>query len=273
MSQHDASFVAGPLRFESAYRLLKPWRWLFNPMFLGFEHIPGHNRLLFVGNHTLFGLLDAPLLLAELWREQGVWPRPLGDHIHFKIPGWRELIEAFGVVDGTRENCAAVMREGDPMIVFPGGAREVAKRKGEKYKLIWKERTGFVRMAMQHGYTIVPFAAIGAEDAFDLKMDTNDLMNTHIGGFVRALGLREELVWPIATGIGPTPLPRPQRFYFKICPPIETEMFQDDFECKKTRLELRGQVQTSIESAIEELLEIQTNDPQKVRWPHLFGAS
>jgi hypothetical protein len=38
------------------------------------------------------------------------------------------------------------------VLVFPGGGREVTKRKGEAHKVIWKERTGFARMAIEHGY-------------------------------------------------------------------------------------------------------------------------
>ena len=63
------------------------------------------------------------------------------------------------------------------ILVYPGGGREVAKRKGESYKLIWKERMGFARLAIEHGYTIVPFAAVGAEEAVDIVLDgDNPLM-------------------------------------------------------------------------------------------------
>ena len=50
------------------------------------------------------------------------------------------------------------------MLVFPGSGREVTKRKGEAYKVIWKERTGFARMAIEHGYPITPFASVGPEE-------------------------------------------------------------------------------------------------------------
>ena len=46
--------------------------------------------------------------------------------------GWRDFLAGFGAVDGTRENCAALMREGESILVYPGGAREVFKRKSEK---------------------------------------------------------------------------------------------------------------------------------------------
>ncbi|MGE5441823.1 MAG: hypothetical protein ACM3Q0_02020, partial [Bacteroidota bacterium] len=60
------------------------------------------------------------------------------------------------------------------IVVFPGGGREVARRKGEQYKLIWKARTGFVRMAIRYGYPVVPFAQVGADDAFDILVDAGE---------------------------------------------------------------------------------------------------
>jgi hypothetical protein len=41
------------------------------------------------------------------------------------------------VIDGTPENVRALVRAGDSIVVFPGGAREVFKRRGEKYTLLW----------------------------------------------------------------------------------------------------------------------------------------
>ncbi len=43
------------------------------------------------------------------------------------------------------------MRRGELVMVFPGGAREVNKRKNERYKLV-ENRLGFARLAIQHGY-------------------------------------------------------------------------------------------------------------------------
>ena len=50
----------------------------------------------------------------------------------------------------------------------PGGVREAYKRKGEEYRLFWPERPEFVRAAARFGATIVPFAAVGAEDGVQL---------------------------------------------------------------------------------------------------------
>lgn len=266
MTRFGAEIVSKVRQLELAYHALQPWRWVTRPVFEGLEQVPSHSRVMFVGNHTLFGVLDAPLLMAELWRQCGVWPRALGDYIHFKVPGWREFLTSFDVVEGTREKCAEVMAQAHPILVFPGGAREVAKRRGEKYQLIWKNRTGFVRMALQFGYTIVPFAAVGVEDAFDIRFDANDLQRSPLGSLLRATGLRDDLVWPIATGLGPTPLPRPERLYFRIGAPIETEHLSEHYEDKEVQLAVREQVKVAVEEGIALLRDKQAQDPERTTW-------
>jgi hypothetical protein len=52
-------------------------------------------------------------------------------------------------------------------LLFPGGAREVNKKVGQEYQLFWKESPDFVRLAARCGAIIVPFAAVGADDAYD----------------------------------------------------------------------------------------------------------
>src|SRR5664279_5318696 len=108
---------------------------------------------------------------VELWRRRGIRLRGLGDHGHYRIPVWRNLLERSGMVRGTRENVRALMRDGQHILVFPGGTGEVFHGRGQKYQLLWKERVGFARLAIEFGYPIVPFAAVGAEEMFDIVID------------------------------------------------------------------------------------------------------
>lgn len=48
--------------------------------------------------------------------------------------------------------------------------REVVKKRGEEYKLFWKDTPDFVRLAARCGALVVPFAAVGADDAYDVVM-------------------------------------------------------------------------------------------------------
>jgi 1-acyl-sn-glycerol-3-phosphate acyltransferase len=284
-----------------AMRWLQPLTRLVDPVFVGVDRIPertprrtagsvpGPNPgpspgpipgdtpgaarpLLFVGNHTLFGMIDSPFLYQELWRTKGIYLRALGDHAHFEVPLWREFIQRCGVVDGTRDNCAALMAAGEAVLVFPGGAREAAKRKGEKYQLIWGERRGFVKMAVEYGCTIVPFAALGAEDALDIVTDAEELLQTRLGPVLQALGLRKDLIPPRVRGIGPTFIPRPERLYFEFCEPLDTAGVRGQHGDDALVDQLREAVRGRIEAGLERLRERRAADPRRPWLPRLMDA-
>lgn len=244
-------------------RLLAPALFATKPLLLGVENIPKTGPLLFVGNHTVYGLLDTWALFLGLFEARGIWLRGLGDHVHFEVPVWRDALLALGAVDGTRENCATLFAMGESVLVFPGGAREVSKRKGEKYTLMWKERIGFARMAIAHQATIIPFSAVGVEDAFDLVLDAQEIFASPLGPLLRRIGVRDDVLLPLGRGIGPTPIPRPERLYFEFAAPISTAPYagqQDDDEACRS---LRDRVKTDIERGIESLRERQANDPDR----------
>lgn len=254
---------------ERAIALLEPWRKLVAPKFLGLDRVPAERPLLFVGNHTLYGVLDIGFLWRELLVKHDIFLRGLADHAHFRIPFWRDLMARWGAVDGTRENCAHLMAHGETILVFPGGAREVAKRRGEAYQLIWKERIGFARMAIAHGCTIVPFASVGVDDAFEIVLDANDLLASPLGGLLRKLNLREDFIPPLARGLGPMMLPRAERFYFEILPPIETRGMDDTEDAARV---LRDQVRSAVQTGLDNLIALRERDPKRKLGPRLLSG-
>ena len=44
-------------------------------------------------------------------------------------PVWRRLLSNLGTVNGTRENTRQLLVDGEAVLVFPGGGREVARRR------------------------------------------------------------------------------------------------------------------------------------------------
>ena len=247
-------------------RVLRPVRRLINPKVYGAENVPERGALL-VGNHTLLGLLDSPLLLAELW-DRGVQPRIMGNHAHFKLPRWRDLLSAIGVVPGTPAIAEEWLRRGETILVFPGGGREVAKRKGEKYQLIWENRMGFARLAVKYGYPIVPFASVGAEDSLDVVVDTDHpRMAPAVRYFEKVSGSPD--LFPIVRGIGPTPIPRPERQYYWFGEPIDVGAIGTTDDRAVT--DVRDQTKAAIESGIEFLLAEQRADPNRSVRRRLFG--
>lgn len=249
-----------------ALRLLEPARRLINPKVYGIENLPGRGALL-VGNHTVIGLLDAPLLCAELW-ERGIRVRVLGNHAHFKLPPWRALLQSVGVVPGTPDSADALMRRGETLLVFPGGGREVNKRKGEKYRLFWENRMGFARLAVEHGYPVVPFATVGAEDALDVVVDTDSRFLKPAQQLFQKLSGSPDFL-PIVRGIGPTPIPRPERQYYWFGDPIDTADIAATDERAVTGL--RDRTKAAIEHGIAFLLEEQRTDSQRSVLRRLTG--
>jgi 1-acyl-sn-glycerol-3-phosphate acyltransferase len=240
---------------------LAPWRALTDPRFYGLDRIGADGAVLLVGNHTVFGMLDMPLMLGEIHRATGRFVRGMADHAHFAVPVWRDVLMRQGGVRGTRENCRALLAAGEAVLVYPGGGREVAKRKGEKYQLLWKERVGFARLAVEAGCPIVPFGAVGAEESYDILLDADSPVLAPIRDLVGRLGGRAELIPPLVRGLGPTPLPRPERFYFAFGEPIDTRAWAGQGEDGVR--ELRDQVRQAVLGRITFLLAEREADPDR----------
>ena len=236
-----------PLEIALCKSTLEPWRALLDPVFFHMERVPTDRApLMFVGNHTLMGLLDVPFFFFELLERHDLFLRSMGDHVHFRLPVWGEFFERWGVVEGDREACGDLLAEGEPVLVFPGGAREVAKRKGEQNRLMWGTRLGFARLAIRHQATIVPFAMLGADEAWDIVLDADEIVDSLLGPLIEASWKLTEIpigsMPPVLRGLGGTPIPRPVRLYFGVGEPISTGAYsgleQDPSACFALREEV-----------------------------------
>lgn len=233
------------------------WRWLTSPKFIGLENIdPSKAPFMFIGNHTLYGI-DMPLLVIEIYEKKGIFMRGLGDYLHFFIPGWRDLMCYYGAVPGTRENCTALLNSGQSLLIYPGGAREVFKRrKDAKYSLMWKDRLGFAKLAIQHGVSVVPVSSVGTEEMMDIIADVPLDWMLKAVGYEKSHGARM-LTVPIPS------LPKPQRVYFKFGAPIDTSRYKGDFENMDFLKELRDECSNAIQQGVELLKQIQSEDPER----------
>ncbi len=235
--------------------LLAPLARVTQPKLYGVDGVPERGAL-FVGNHTLFAFLDLPFMMAELWKRRNIKIRGLGDHAHYGIPVWRDILTRAGMVRGTRDNVRDLMGDGQDILVFPGGGDEVFKDRGQQYKLLWKERIGFARLAIEHGYPIVPFAAVGAEDMLDIVADGSTPVFGQLSALMKKLA--GVSLPPIAFGVGPTLLPKPERLYFWFGEPIDTARLGDEDAAA-----LRDEVRDAVEGGIDFLFAEREADPQR----------
>ena len=261
-SSRSASLPRAPDRrqLDRLTTILAPFRRVTQPKVLGIEHIP-HRGVLFVGNHSRYALLDLPVMMGELWARRRIVVRALGEHAHYAIPVWRDLLTMGGMVRGTRDNVRALMREQQNILVFPGGTGEVFKGRGQDYKLMWKERLGFARLAIEFGYPIVPFAAVGAEEMFHVVVDRDMPIAAQASALMRRLvGVP---LPPIPRGIGATLLPRPERLYFWFGQPVDTRQYRRDGEADTGPRAVRDEVRAAVQAGIEILLAERERDRQR----------
>lgn len=166
-----------------------------------------------------------------------------------------------GAVQGLRENAREAMSKGYSILVFPGGGREVVKRKGEEYQLIWKERYGFLELAKEYGYDIAPFVALGGDEVYELAYDANVLLNTkwfqkilnipRLGKLLR----QGEVIPSIPKNLIPKRIP----FYFQFLARLPTDELYSITQIKHFRQDLQIQIYTEI----EQLKQIRIDEMQK----------
>lgn len=165
--EHDAKWIKRLSALSKLY---------FTPTFIGAEQLDASQPAMYVGNHSMYGVLDSPMLIDYLYNEHQVAVVSIADHSHFYLPLWRSVVKKFGAVDGVPAYVREAMQQGYSILVFPGGGREVLKREVEQYQLIWKQRYGFLKLAQEFGYDIVPFAALGGDEVFDIGFDANKVV-------------------------------------------------------------------------------------------------
>lgn len=180
-----------------------------------------------MGNHTSLGILDLPLLVTHLVATHGLPLRSLAHPAHFDqfstaLPGWGALLADLGAVVATPRNYVRLLASGQPTLLFPGGAREVATRTADaRYQLHWEEGS-FVRAAARHGALIIPVASVGVEDATGIVVDGPGMLAAPLGigaairAAVAAAGLDRDNLMPLVA-----PTPGGERFYFSFGEPID----------------------------------------------------
>ena len=255
LSAYDFS----PPTREETKRFMLPFNLYFSPEYIGLRELDTQRPALFITNHTVWGLLDGYPLGAELYVRKNMFIRALADRNHFRLDAWGNFVKQFGLVLASRKNCAALMERKENILVFPGGAREICKRKGEQYQLKWNDRSGFVRMAMMYGYDIIPVAGVGGEEAFTVEKDAHDFLQTIPGKLLDLSGLKDkwfqggQLIPPKISGVGGTLLPRPVKLFFHIGPRISTRRYRKEYDEPERQEQIKQKVIESMHKQFAEL--------------------
>lgn len=234
----------------------------------GLENIDFTKPVLFVSSHSLYSIVDV-LVFAGIWRQTGELVRGLGDRMHFQLPLWRKLVGNLGLVLGDQKIAESLLNDGQNVLVFPGGAREVMKKRHEIHNLVWKQRTGFIRLAINAGVPIVPVAVYGGDTVMDIVADADDYQQTLLGKLAARSGVLEDY-WrgsdelpPLVKGIGLSLMPKPAKVYVSYGSPICLDGL--DAENPQVLMTARQQVADEIYAMMAQSREQDGQRPQ-ARW-------
>jgi 1-acyl-sn-glycerol-3-phosphate acyltransferase len=244
----------------------------YKPYVAGLDNLPSDGRFLLVGNHTQAGT-EALLIPYLVRRRIGIRVRPLADRRfgNFKGP-MADVFAAAGAVVGTPDAARELMRSHEPILVFPGGGREINKASDQLYSLMWKGRNGFARLAVENDYPIVPVALVGGDDVYHVLTSSDGRWARMTRPLATRLTGDSNMTMPLMRGIGPTMVPRPQRMYLRFGEPIDTTRPKRAVAEKWTET-VRDRVKSELETDLAALLEIRSEDPYRQLAPWAWAAA
>ncbi|MEA5421674.1 MULTISPECIES: lysophospholipid acyltransferase family protein [unclassified Synechococcus] len=216
-------------------RLMPLWGWFYRSYFRvqtsGWEHVPASGQLMFVGSHN-GGLAtpDLPMFLYDWFRRYGLERRVYG-LAHAKVwqayPFAADLAARVGAIPFYPRQALAVLRQGDSLLVYPGGGQDAFRPHRLRGRIHFGGRTGFLRLAIWHGLPLVPLISWGSHDSLYVIEDCYPAARRlHDHGMPWLLGLDPEVMplylgLPWGLAVGPLPnLPLPTVIHTRVCQPI-----------------------------------------------------
>ncbi len=180
------------------YSFLVPlYRHYFRVLSFGTEHVPSSGRAMIIGNHSGGLPFDAGMVMASLFFELDP-PRHAHGMVEKFAQNWpivSPLFSRVGQLTGLPEHANRILEEERMLLVFPEGVRGIGKLYKHRYELV-RFGTGFMRIALRTETPVVPFAFVGAEEAYPTVL--------HLRGLAKLVGAPYV---PVPAHIIPFPLP------------------------------------------------------------------
>ena len=223
----------------------------------GLENIPAKGRAMLVSNHGMLPV-DAVLLMHAVHEAYGRWPKGLTDRRIFRIPLLRQFFMDLGIVLADPQTGQALLEREGIVYIMPGGAREAFKSSRERYQLLWRQRMGFVRLAIRTGTPIIPAVCIGIDETYHLLLDGYSVSERIFG---------KGALLPITLPIGLGPLPLPAKLTHYVGKPIRFRYKPEDAEDAAKVGRLRRRVLRTMQAMLKHGMEERERQKQERRNP------
>ena len=225
-------------------------RHYFRTSVKGIENVPGAGRVLLVANHSGQLPFDAIVIGAAMFLDAQP-PRIARSMIERFVPSMpfaSYILNRWGQITGTPENCRRLLQDEEAILVFPEGARGISKPFSKRYQLA-EFGLGFMRLALETKTPIVPVSVVGAEEqapAMNLKP------------LARLLGAPAFPVVPYPPFVPVVPLP--VKYHIRFGEVMNFEGDPDDGD------EVLGQYVRIVRNRIQSMIQVGLKERTHVFW-------
>lgn len=261
LNQREPKFIQSLMPF---------WGWLYRYYFRvetsGWQHLVPNRKTLIVGSHN--GGLVAPdmfMCIYDWFRRFGTETPVYGlahSNIWKIIPHLGRHAAKCGAIQAKPHMATAALRQNAPVLVYPGGLKDVFRPYSMRHQIYFAGHRGFIRLALQEEAPIVPMVSQGAHSTLIVLAEIYDqLKQLHEAGMPWLFGIDPE-VFPIylglpwGVGIGPLPnIPFPVQIRTRVGAPITFERYgveaSQDTDYVRTCYE---QVKAQMQQELDELV-------------------
>jgi 1-acyl-sn-glycerol-3-phosphate acyltransferase len=193
----------------------------------GLERIPESGPVLLVGNHSGGTMIADTFVFAQAFYDHFGPNRlfhQLAHDLVFKVAGLRTLVQRYGTVPASPDNMRRALDREAALLVYPGGDEESFRPSWETSEVTFAGRTGFVKLALEHGVPIVPVVALGGQEtALFLGRGRGLAKALQLDRLARLKVLPPVLGPPFGVTILDFPgrIPLPAKIRVRVMPPID----------------------------------------------------
>ncbi len=226
----------------------------------GMERVP-KSPVLLIGNHS-GGVItpDTSAVYVAWYRTRGFDDPLMGlafDAI-FGVPGWRELMRKIGQMPASVNNAKAALNDGSSVLLYPGGAYEVFRPWKDRNRIVFNERKGFIRLALETGVPVMPVVGHGGHETTFVLTRGERFAKLLSAQTVRMDGAPIMFQVPWGLSIPALPgVPLPAKITVQVCEPLDWSRFgpeaaKDPAVLERCYEEITSLMQTTLDAlAIE----------------------
>jgi 1-acyl-sn-glycerol-3-phosphate acyltransferase len=243
----ENEYGVDPFGFNLDYTLaaLAPLVWVFKHYHrvevFGLDKVPA-GRVLLVSNHSGQLPMDAAMIGVAMLTQANP-PRAIRSMVEKWVPSLpyiSSFMARVGQIVGTPENCRRLLAAGEAILVFPEGARGIAKLYSQRYQL-QEFGLGFMRLALETNTPVVPIAVVGAEEQAPALVNIKPV--------AKLLGFP---AFPITPTVLPFPMPSKYRIYVGDPLFFTGRADDEDAELDKKVMTVKGAIQAMLETGRRE---------------------